>query len=129
MKDKLELLLHIDAPTRKEVLKWCKDYETEIAYVKRQYKMLYEIKRGVSEEKMVNQTVTNVGYAVRRSDVCHVFYNGRFKVLTQPARIAKETGIHVGIYDKNFKSEYLIEDLLCTLKDVKEKTVPTDPNA
>ena len=127
MKDKLELLLHIDAPTRKEVLQWCRDYETEIAYLKRQSQLLSQNKRGDSETRLIDYAVVNVGNAIRRAGSCSVFYDGRFKVLTQAARIEKETNIFVGKYDKDFKSEYLIEDLVCTLNDVKEKCVPTDP--
>ena len=127
MKDKLELLLHIDAPTRKEVLQWCRDYEAEISYLKRQSQLLSQNKRGDSETRLIDYAVVNVGNAIRRAGSCSVFYDGRFKVLTQAARIEKETNIFVGKYDKDFKSEYLIEDLVCTLNDVKEKCVPTDP--
>ena len=128
MKDKLELLLHIDAPTRKEVLQWCRDYEAEISYLKRQSQLLSQNKRSDSETELINYTVDNVGTAIKRKGSCSVFYNGRFKVLTQAARIEKETSIFVGKYDTDFKSEYLIEDLICTLNDVKANCVPTAPS-
>lgn len=119
MKEKLELLLHIDAPTRKEVLRWCKDYEAEIQRLKKKqqekidYRQIY--------------TVTgNVLAAIKKHGKCSVFYDGKFKVLSQPVRIENEESILVGTYDKNYIAKHLVEDIKCTLNDVTGMDVLID---
>jgi hypothetical protein len=125
MKDKLELLLHIDAPTRKEVLRWCRDYETEVRMLKDQIENnseLTQLKTEAEERaeyKMIYGVVGNVHARIKKHGKCSVFYDGKFKVLGNSGRVQKETSLLVGTYNENFRTEYLIEDLRCTLKDVK----------
>jgi ERCC4-related helicase len=77
--------------------------------------------------KKLYHVVSSVIAAIKRKGRCTVFYDGRFKVLTQDARIEKENSLLVGIYNKDFITSHLIEDLRCTLSDVKEKDALTDP--
>jgi hypothetical protein len=116
MIDKLELLLHIDAPTRKEVLKWCKDYEDEIQRLKAEVsnRVLY---------RQIYDVVGNVSVMIKKKGKCSVFFDGRFKVLTQPSRVEKESSMFVGTYDENYVAEYLVEDIKCTLSDAAENGV------
>ena len=68
----------------------------------------------------------NVKQAIRRARECTVFYTSKdkFKILTQGARIAKESrrSTVVGTYDENFVRADLIEDMQCTLSDVQGMT-------
>ena len=90
----------------------CRDYETEVAYMKRQ-----------GEISIVKDITYDIHRALRRADKCHVFYDGKFKVLTQPERILKEESTLVGIYDSNFTREKLFEDLKCNMNDAMGITV------
>lgn len=129
MKDKLELLLHIDAPTRKEVLRWCREYEAEVRMLKGQIENnceLVKLKTEAEERaeyKMLYGVVGNVQARIKKHGKCSVFYDGKFKVLGNSGRVRKETSLLVGTYNENFRTEYLIEDLRCTLNDAKEKGV------
>lgn len=129
MKDKIELLMHIDAPTRKEVLRWCREYEAEITKLKKNTEKYEDRYKQHREYKVLYYVVSSVIAAIKRKGRCTVFYDGRFKVLTQDARIEKENSLLVGIYDEDFITAHLVEDLRCTLNDVKETDAPSPVTA
>ena len=112
----IELLLHIDAPTRKEVMRRFGEYEAEIQRLKDEaadrvlYKQIYDV-------------VGNVCAMIKKKGKCSLFFDGKFKVLTQSVRISKETSMLVGTYDENYVAKYIVEDIRCTLSDVKANGV------
>lgn len=111
MRDKIELLTHIDAPTRKEVLSWCRAYEAEIEALKRELS---------KDDRVINNTLINVHNAVKRSGECQVYYDGSFKVITNPTRIENQKGYHVGNYDQSFTRDELRDDLIFALEQVRD---------
>lgn len=125
MRNKIEQLTHIDAETRKEVLSWCRDYELEIQHLKRQCALI----RASGEDDYLRQVIFNITNTIKRYSKCSVFLNaeGKFKVLTESVRIAKERGesVFVCTYDASATNEDIKEDLLETLNDAREQTAPS----
>lgn len=111
MRDKIELLVHIDAPTRKEVLSWCRAYEAEIRELKRKLSL---------NDKMINTVLSNVYNTLRRSRQCKVYYDGKFHVITNPTRLENQTGYHVGTYDENYSVDTLRDDIISALEKVHD---------
>lgn len=124
MKDKIEQLAHIDRLTRKEVLRWCREYEIEIEHLKRQCEMFSDVKQVEHDTEIaVQRALCEVGKAVGRTGHCTLFFSvfGKFKVLTQEVRIIKERrgSTWVGNYSKGFIQADLLEDIMCALKEAR----------
>ena len=119
MKNKIEQLSHIDVETRKEVLRWCREYEAEIQQLKRERTLS-------NSDDYLHKVIVNITSTISRYSRCSVFFNaaGKFKVLTESARIAheKRESVFVCTYDASSTTADMMDDLTCTLKDAREQT-------
>jgi len=114
-----EMLEHIDAATRSEIIKRCANYEREIKHLKEQYRQLNEVrpaKQNSTVNSILSRARSDIKDAIKRKGRCTVFYSDtlkRFKVTTQDARIATESKNSelVGVYTKGLDIQSLTEDL------------------
>lgn len=128
MKHKIELLAHIDAPTRKEVLRWCREYEDDIAQLKKQCNAIGATQLPEDAHDSAQRVVFNIKAALKKSTQCRVYFTpqGQFKVMTQSARIEKEPeeSTLVGVFGDDFDPRQVIKDCVCILNDARVKTAP-----
>lgn len=140
MKHKIRALKHLSQNDRVMVLQWCRDYEeeltrlrakcedyeTEISYMKRQSVIAGDVE--VGDDALISRVVRDVTAALKRANKCHLYYSifGKFKILTQPERIRKESkgSVLVGVYVDNFDRERLFKELRCITSHAKGTVAP-----
>jgi hypothetical protein len=92
--------------------------------------MLGATKRMDEDSSIINIILTDVTQAVKRAGRCTVLRNvsGKFKVLTQEVRIAKESNGSewVGNYGTKFKRSDVVEDILFILNAARVKVVHSE---
>lgn len=120
----VEILAHIDAPTRAEVLRYVRQQDREIEHLKEQYRQLQEVSPMPEPDtigKIITRAKSDIASACNRAGECAVFYDSalkRFKVVTQEARIAvaSRSSELVGVYKDGYERGPLTEDLYTALE-------------
>jgi hypothetical protein len=123
MHDLKELLEHIDAPTRAEIIRRCAEYEREIKHLKEQCRHAYEGGLPVwsDRDKLVQNGRKLVIAALNRAGECTVYYCKslrKFSAITQDVRRARldRNNEMIGYYTGKVDRKALTEDLYAALE-------------
>lgn len=111
MKDKLDLLLHIDAPTRREVMTWCRNYEAKIRQLENK---LAALNKPELDDSLYQRAVDRVQASLKQAREVHLFFTGdNIKVITNKTSVARclKLHTHVGMYTEQSTAQDIADDL------------------
>lgn len=112
-----DILDRVDRETANMVVALKDNYELEIKVLKGQIG-----RKEPSTNERISRAYHHVKCTLKKYDKCTLFYNkqtGKFRVITQKMIAAKESVFSdaVGVYEKGFDEDKLLNDICKCLKD------------